>query len=60
MFFPKYKRENPSHVLDCFICCVCESLMRSERWLPSHMLRIIKKENSIQELDDHLVAVITA
>ena len=23
---------------------MCESLVRSERWLPSHMLRIIKKE----------------
>ena len=28
--------------------CVCESLVRSERWLPSHMLRIIKKEISLR------------
>ena len=32
----------------CFICCMCESLVRSERWLPSHMLRIIKKEISLR------------
>ena len=58
MFCPKYKRENPNHVLCSSICCVCESLVRFKRWLPSHILRIIKKENSIQELDDHSVVAI--
>jgi len=28
--------------------------------LPSHILRIIKKKNSIQELDNHSVAAIKA
>lgn len=28
MFFPKYKRENPSHVLGCSFCCVCEYFVR--------------------------------
>ena len=58
MFCPKYKREKPNHILCNSICCVCESLVRSKRWLPSHILRIIKKENSIQELDDHSVVAI--
>ena len=29
MFCLKYKRENPSHVLGCSLCCVCESFVRS-------------------------------
>ena len=29
MFCPRYKRENPSQVLGCFLCCVCESFVRS-------------------------------
>ena len=29
MFCLKYKRENPSHIFVLFICCVCESFVRS-------------------------------
>ena len=29
MFCLKCKRENPSHVLGCSLCCVCESSVRS-------------------------------
>ena len=29
MFYLRYKRENPSHVLGCSLCCVCESSVRS-------------------------------
>ena len=29
MFCLKYKRENPSQVLECSLCYVCESFMRS-------------------------------
>ena len=28
MFCLKYKRENPSHVFGCSLCCVCESFVR--------------------------------
>ena len=36
---------------------MCESLVRSERLFPSHMLRIIKKQISLR-VDDHSVATL--
>ena len=51
MFCPRYKRETLATFLRGSACCVCESSVRSERWLPSHILRIIKKEISLR-IDD--------
>ena len=47
MFFLKYKRKNPSHVLCCCLCYVCESLVRS-RGVPSHILRVIKNQDYVK------------
>ena len=37
MFYLKYKRENPSHVLGCSLCCVCESFVRSRGGLHTYL-----------------------
>ena len=50
MFCLKYKRENPSHVFDCPLCCMCESFLRSKRWLPSHILRVSKIQDYVKNL----------
>ena len=36
MFHSKYKRKNPSYVLEVFVELCVESFMRSERCLPSY------------------------
>ena len=50
MFCLRYKRENPSHIFDCPLCCVCESFVRSKKWLPSHILRVSKIQDYVKNL----------
>ena len=51
MFCPRYKRENPSHVLCCSLCCVCESFVRS-RGGCLHTYLVLSRTRLCQELDN--------
>ena len=52
MFCPRYKRENPSHVLGCSLCCMCKSFVRS-RGGCLHTYLGLPRTRLCQELDDH-------
>ena len=51
MFCLRYKRENPSHVLEYFLCCVCESFVRS-RGGCLHTYLGLSRTKLCLELDD--------
>ena len=51
MFSPRYKRENPNHILGCSLCCVCESFVRS-RGDCLHAYLELSRTRLCQELDD--------
>ena len=51
MFYPRYKRENPSYVLGCSLCCVCEFFVRS-RGGCLHTYLGLSRTRLCQELDD--------
>ena len=51
IFCPRYKRENPSHVLSCFLCCVCEFFVRSRDGC-LHTYLGLSRTRLCQELDD--------
>ena len=52
IFCPRYKRENPSHILGCSLCYVCESFVRS-RGGCLHTYLGLSRTRLCQELDDH-------
>ena len=52
MFCRRYKRENPSHVLGCSLCCMCKSFVRS-RGGCLHTYLGLSRTRLCQEIDDH-------
>ena len=48
LIYLRFCTQKLSKDLVALFCCVCESLVRFERSLPSHMLKIIKKEISLR------------